>query len=125
MKPPSWIDVYRGPEPTDGHPLGEDEAIAELLARSTAARRRLLWLTLIGSLVAGALSSALYVAVALRVYGRVIGLFFVVGALLAFWLLRRLTSAVMRGLEAAWSRGMARRHGLSAEALRGALHMLD
>src|SRR5262249_38309116 len=121
----SGAEAYRRSQREGPDPTAELDATAELLQRSTALRRRLLGLTIAGSLLAGAVGSALYVGLAERIYGRVIGAAFAAFALAAFALLHRVSRAFARRMEARWSEELAGRLGLSAEALKESLRMLD
>lgn len=117
--------AYRQLQREGPDPILEADATFLLMARSTALRRRLLIGALAASLLAGAGTAVLYVAAASTIYGRVIGLAFALGGLLAFVILHRASRAIARRFEARWAGELARRHELSAEAITEALRVLD
>jgi hypothetical protein len=123
--PASGAEAYRRSQREGPDPTAEVDATAELLQKSTALRRRMLALTIAGSLLGGAAVAALYVASAEAIYGRVTGALFAAGGLAAFAVLHRAGRAFARRMEATWAEELARRLSLSAEALKESLRMLD
>lgn len=123
--PARGAEAYRRSQREGPDPTAEMDATAELLQRSTALRRHLLALTIAGALLAGTATSALYVASAESVFGRVIGAFFAAGALAGFAVLHRVSRAFARRMEARWADELAGRLSLEAEALKESLRMLD
>jgi hypothetical protein len=114
---------YRDSSRTDPDPTTEADVIADLFRRTTALRRRLLMLTLAGSLGGGAAGVALYVSLAAEVYGRVAGAFFAAGGMLAFTLMHRLSGVAARSREARWIAELSGRYALDPAALVEAMKM--
>ncbi|MEZ4297608.1 MAG: hypothetical protein R3B70_21785 [Polyangiaceae bacterium] len=104
--------------------MTEADAAALLMERSKSMRTRFLIGSLVLSFAAGALFAWSYISTAFRIFGIVMGAAFAVGALLMFVVTRFVTGLVMRGMEAAWAADLARKSGVSAQALKDALHML-
>ena len=110
--------VRLGPDP-----VTEADAIVELMLLTTALRRKLLALTIAASFGGGLATVALYVSAATRIYGRVCGGCFAVGAMVTFALLHRVSGLVARRWEARWISAIASRHALSEAPLAEALAM--
>jgi hypothetical protein len=105
-------------------PVTEADAIVELIRRSVALRRRLLVLTIGGSILGGAGGVALYLAMATTIYGRAAGGVFAFVAVLVFTALHRLSGALARAREARWIAELSRQLDLDAEPLAEAAAML-
>jgi hypothetical protein len=103
--------------------MTETDAIAELMHRATALRRKLLVITIAASLGGGLAGIALYVSTATRIYGRVCGGLFAVGAIVTFAVVHRLSGLVARRWEARWIRDYVARYALAPGPLGEALGM--
>ncbi len=114
---------YRTLERLGPDPVTEADVIAELMHLTTRLRRKLLVLTLAASGGGGVAMLFLYVSFATRIYGRVCGFAFAVGALVTFALVRRLCGVVARRWEARWIAEFAGRHALEPGPLAEALGM--
>jgi len=134
---PSWDDVYKRSTHAADASASSDEAAVDpndenvtaiLLARSSKLRR-LLWLTLGAALVAG-VTAITYLIEAVgrvggRMYGFLLGLSFVGGAVITFAILHRMSGIVARARESRWARKLAKQHHLSEQALSDTLQMLE
>lgn len=114
---------YRGLARSGPDPVTEADAIVELMQRSHALRRRLLMITIAASMAGGVIGLALYVGLALRVYGRVAGFFYAGGAIVTFLAMQRVSNAIARAQEARWSAELARLHHLDEAPLLEAAAM--
>lgn len=117
--------AYRRSQREGADPTTEADATAMLLAQSRVLRRRLLVLTLAGATLVGAGVALLYISMAVRVYGRVIGVAFAVGGVVGFVILHRVSRIIAQRFEAVWADDLARRFELPADALVETLRMLD